>query len=334
MKARRVLVFVSTAALVAACGSRTGLLVPSTREAGADATEEPATDATDATEEPDAIADAASEPDAVEEDVFVPPDGPDLCPDAGSTLIYVISSQNVLMAFNPPTATFTTIGTLRCPDPDPTSQPFSMAVDRLGTAYVVFSPSGNLFRVSTKTAACAPTAYVPQTGAFNVFGMGYSANVEDGGDGGETLYIAGDPGFGAGMPGPSVLASLDTTTFQINPVGSFSPPITGPELTGTGSGQLYGFYAPNDSVPPSFIDAIDKTTARIQSSTILPGVTPGGGWAFGFWGGDFYTFTAPGGLGTPSVVTRYRPSDGTIVQVGGTPVTIVGAGVSTCAPQM
>jgi hypothetical protein len=49
---------------------------------------------------------------------------------------------------------------------------------------------------------------------------------------------------------------------------------------------------------------------------------------------DFYTFTAPQGRSTSSVVTRYRPSDGTIVQVASTPgLTIMGAGVSTCAPE-
>jgi hypothetical protein len=65
----------------------------------------------------------------------------------------------------------------------------------------------------------------------------------------------------------------------------------------------------------------------------LPSVFEGTGWAFGFWGGDFYTFTAPDG--TTSVITRYRPSDQSIVVVGMAPfgVQLVGAGVSTCAPQ-
>jgi hypothetical protein len=45
--------------------------------------------------------------------------------------------------------------------------------------------------------------------------------------------------------------------------------------------------------------------------------------------GDFYLFTAPGGS---SIVTRFRPSDGSLVQVATLSQTIVGAGVSTCAP--
>jgi hypothetical protein len=64
----------------------------------------------------------------------------------------------------------------------------------------------------------------------------------------------------------------------------------------------------------------------------LPGVDIAGGWAFAFWGGDFYTFTAPGD--TSTVVQRFRPSDGTVVQVASLSLVVVGAGVSTCAPQM
>ena len=64
-----------------------------------------------------------------------------------------------------------------------------MAVDRTGIAYVVFSPSGELFRVSTATAACEPTPFVSGQGGFSsTFGMGFSGDT----DGGETLYVAGD----------------------------------------------------------------------------------------------------------------------------------------------
>jgi hypothetical protein len=68
----------------------------------------------------------------------------------------------------------------------------------------------------------------------------------------------------------------------------------------------------------------------VTNSSSLPGVSQGSGWAFAFWGGNFYTFTAPGGS---TVVTRFDPNDGSIVQVAQTSDVIVGAGVSTCAPQ-
>ena len=79
------------------------------------------------------------------------------CPDADATLVYLVSAQNELFSFYPPTVTFTSIGTLVCPA-RPNETPFSMAVDRKGKAYVVFT-DGNLFQVSTSTAACIATPF-------------------------------------------------------------------------------------------------------------------------------------------------------------------------------
>ena len=97
------------------------------------------------------------------------------CPDAGATLIYVIGLSNTLYSFDPSSASFTPVGTIACPDPE---TPFSMAVDREGVAYVLFS-SGNLYRVSTKTAACTPTPYKGTPGLL--FGMGFVANTAEAG---------------------------------------------------------------------------------------------------------------------------------------------------------
>jgi hypothetical protein len=342
MKTRRVLLFLSTACLAGACGSRTGLLVPVHQDAGgADAT-------SDAIEEGDASEDVAEESEPDVQDVFIPPDGPDICPDAGSTVIYVVAfnandmMDAVLMSFYPPTATFTTIGPLNCPDPG--GSPFSMAVSRQGVAYVVYTPDGNLFRVSTKTAQCGPTPFTPiPTGnpmiPFLTFGMGFAADVGDAGlssEGGETLYLAGDTFDPNDNALPVVLRSLDTTTFQTRIIGTVNPPIILSELTGTGGGQLYGFFPLGqlDTDPPAAIGQIDKTSARLLSSVTLPSaVNIMTGWAFAFWGGDFYTFTAPDM--TDTIVQRYRPSDGTVVTVATVPGLVIdGAGVSTCAPQM
>jgi hypothetical protein len=329
MRTCRRLLFASLVAAVAgvtACGSRTGLLVP---------VDESPTDASVDVHHPDAARDATEE-DVVEDDGLpgidvAPPKVPNDCPDAASTLIYVIGEDNNLYSFYPPEAAFTLIGTIACPVVTPGDEPFSMAVDRNGIAYVVFSNQtpgngglgGELFRVSTATAACEPTPYViDQSPDFHTFGMGFSGNADGTG---ETLYVAGDP-VALGST-PSQLGSLDTTTYKLTVLGTFDPPITGGELTGTGAGDLFTFYATTDG---SAIGQIDKTTAAIVGQSDLPGVDQGEGWAFAFWGGDFYTFTAASGN---SVVTRYRPADGTIVQVAQAGSVIVGAGVSTCAPQ-
>jgi hypothetical protein len=135
------------------------------------------------------------------------------------------------------------------------------------------------------------------------------------------------------------LASLDTSTFVLSAIGDFTPNppgVPGAELTGTGDGRLYAF-SPNQpgSNEPSFIAQIDPSSAAILGVDVLPDIVAGAGWAFGFWGGDFYTFT-----GTPSgargtVVNRFDPAilNQTTVVARITDDTIVGAGVSTCAPQ-
>jgi hypothetical protein len=174
--------------------------------------------------------------------------------------------------------------------------------------------------------------------------MGFAANIgidggilDDGGDAGdgvETLYLAGNPGGVVGTE-PVVLGSMDTTTFAVTTVGTVAPSIYASELTGTGGGQLFGFYMTGPGVTAAAIGEIDRTTGQLVAMNDLPGVAIAGGWAFAFWGGDFYTFTAPAGPGTDTVVQRFRPSDGSVVQVATiSGLTVVGAGVSTCAPQM
>jgi hypothetical protein len=331
MRTRRRLLFALIVALVAACGSRTGLVLPFDEDA--------ATPTVDAAPDHRHYFDVSPvEEDALEEDTLPPidvtpppPDAPNDCPDASATLIYVIANSNNLYSFNPPAGAFKLIGTIACPTTIPGEAPFSMAVDRNGIAYVVFSVNassgggGELFRVSTATAACQATGFVPgQHGFSHTFGMAFS---KDATGTGETLYVAADA--------TPTLATIDVQHgYTLNVVGPFNPAITEAELTGTGAGDLFGFWAPGGpGGSNSAIVQIDKATAAVTGSSPLPGVSQGSGWAFGFWGGDFYTFTSP--TGQDSDVTRFRPSDGSITVVAHSPAgeVIVGAGVSTCAPQ-
>jgi hypothetical protein len=342
------LIFVSIATLVAACGSRTGLLVPLPEEDAAPGKDALAEDATrDADAAPDSSRDVTVEDSPldrfVEEDALPPldvrpppPDAFNACPDAGSTFVYVITQTNNLYSFYPPTAAFTLIGTIACPTTIAGENPFSMGVDRKGIAYIVFSSSdatgneigGELFRVSTATAACLPTGFtIGQQGFARTFGMGFSA---DESDAGESLYVASDD-----INTPQ-LGMIDVTNFALHVVGDFNPPITQSELTGTGAGGLFGFWNPRDStgnpLANSAIVQIDKATAEVTNSSTLVGLQQGNGWAFAFWGGAFYLFTGDLSTGNTSVVTRYDPGPGTLTQVGGLDDLIVGAGVSTCAP--
>ncbi len=347
------------------CGSRTGLFVADelpdeAPEAGLDASDATIPDDAGSDAPPDvapdgsvdARADAAAdaEPDVTVDaiadavvDVIPPIDvgrpRPVACPEAGAaaTLIYLVTTQNDLWSFYPPSLSFTRIGHIDCPS---TGTPFSMAVDQTGIAYVVYD-DGHLFRVSTATAHCQATPFMVDQEQFQTFGMGYSQNPSGTG---ETLYVASDEDPDSGIP--ARLGLIDTTAFAVHTIGAFQPQLVNAELTGTGAGDLFAFYSLNPtpvgsaaSGPPSAIGQIDKTNGRLLGQTVLSGVAQGCAWAFAFWGGDFYEFVAPPGAAQTcgglvlSVVWRYRPSDGTQMEIAKFGETIVGAGVSTCAPQ-
>jgi hypothetical protein len=254
-----------------------------------------------------------------------PPDAATRCADAGATLIYLMTSSSALLSYDPASGAFVTIGTVACNSP---GVPNSMAVDQAGIAYVNFN-SGAIFRVSTATASCDPTPHLVEPGTLpKQFGMAFVSNTPSMGD---TLFIAGDTGLDAGDIVP--LATVDTTSFAVSLLGDFPSFVAAPELTGTGAGDLFAFYrSATDPNGSSAIGQVDKKTGAIVAETPLPGVVQGGGWAFAFWGGDFYTFTEPV-LPGGTIVQRFRPSDGSIDVVGSLGDVVVGAGVSTCAPQ-
>jgi len=234
--------------------------------------------------------------------------------------IFVISEENTLYSFHPPTLQFKPLGTLACPTDGAT--PTSMAVDRHGTAWVRHS-DGSIWKVSTRDLSCSPTRYTAPdvSAAFFKFGMGFSSSAK--GSTTEELFLADSRGAGLGR--------LDTSTLQVSFVGPFTGGLAGraAELTGTGDGKLYGFFV----TEPAQVAEISKRTGEILSATELPGVSAGDAWAFSFYGGDFYIYTSdPNRLGG-SDVTRYRPRDGTLALVRSkVGFKIVGAGVSTCAP--
>jgi hypothetical protein len=250
------------------------------------------------------------------------------CPDADATLVYVVTDNNELYSYYPTDGSFKLISLIACPtSPGSGATPFSMAVDRRGVAYVTFTDN-LLYRVSTATGACIGTSFQADQSGFREFGMGYATNAAGPT---ETLFVAGtadNRGSGSMSPG---LGRIDTNTFILTKIGDFVPDIERAELTGTGDGRLFAFYTKGvANGPPSFIGEIDTTSGHVIAETSFPTVDQGNGWAFAFWGGDFYMFTGPPSGG--SDVTRYRPSDNSVTVVGTLPSRIVGAGVSTCAP--
>lgn len=243
------------------------------------------------------------------------------CPDADATFVYVVTQQNELFSFYPPDLSFKLIGNLVCPSGGAT--PFSMAVDRRGVAYVLYN-DGQLYRVSTATAACVPTTFAVAQDGFTTFGMGFASDV---GGAAEKLYVT-DNDFDGQLRG---LGAIDTTTFKLGFIGSFGTQMKRSELTGTGDGRLFSFWPDTNGFGPSHLSELSKTTGQIIAQTNLLVGEANDAFAFAFWGGDFWIFTSTGG---PSDVHRYRPLDDTTTTPTTHPSTIVGAGVSTCAPQL
>jgi hypothetical protein len=297
--------------LVVACGARTELLAPEPEDAA-----DVRADHHDAMVEEDVVSEDVLPPIDQFTDSIIPTD----CPDAGSTLVYIISSQNELFSFYPPTLAFTKIGTIACPVMNGAT-PYSMAVNRTGTAYSVFT-DGNLWQISTANAACKATSYTPAVKGtpFYNFGMGYAGDMTS-----ESLYVA-DASFNADSLG---LATVDTKTFTRSFIGMFSPPLPRCELTGTGDGRLFAFCL-HTSGSGSLIAEVDRTNAKVIAENNLTVGTSQDAFAYAFWGGFFWIFTAPGGTTT---VTKYDPAMMTEATATTLSSTIVGAGVSTCAPQ-
>ncbi|HVY49234.1 MAG TPA: hypothetical protein VHB21_25260 [Minicystis sp.] len=245
------------------------------------------------------------------------------CQDQGVTYIYVVTDTKLLFAFDPQAGAFSPRGAITCPDMDGA---FSMAVNRSGVGLVEFedavSKKNRIFRVDMKNGGCSETPYVPAP-PFVGFGMGYSADTSDAG---ETLFVAtGEP---AGTV-PDRLGVLDPHTLEITPVAPFSKQLGGVELTGTGDGRLFAFGI-DQTIDGSHLAEIDRETAEVLSDKVLPFGQGTNAWAFGFWGGSFYFFTA---TGATSTVTKFDPEAKTLKHVGKAPGRIVGAGVSTCAPE-
>lgn len=157
--------------------------------------------------------------------------------------------------------------------------------------------------------------------------MGFVSDAE--GSEKETLFVAGGSYSNQNVAN---LASIDASTLKLSKIAGLS--LSGqssPELSGTGKGELYGYY-PGGS---PFIGQIDKASAGVLRRWTLSsmGSSPSA-WAFAHWGGRFYMFiTANVGVSTRSMVYEFDPATGKAVEIKtSASYRIVGAGVSTCAP--
>ena len=313
---RRTRLFVAAAALFVpalvtgaftSCGARSELYIdsaePEEEDAGPDVVDAP----------PD-IVDAP--PDIVDAPPDVPEDALPIC-DPEVLYIYLVTSETDLYRYRPDTGVFSLVGNLSCPG---AGSPFSMGVARTGIAQVVYN-DGSLYRVDTKDASCEFTDWIPGTGGFTTFGMGYAIDDDKMG---ETLHVA-EINFQDISKG---LATIDTKTYELGYIGPFSqnPGLT-LEMTSSDDGFLYGYFLKSDGTGGA-IAQIDKHTADVKVIAEMSAGVSSSALAFAYWGGDFYVFTSEGNSVT--TVTQYKPSTGTESVVATLNRTVVGAGVSTC----
>ena len=257
-----------------------------------------------------------------------------------ATLVYVLATDNSLWSFDPPTKAFTSLFTLDCPTPSDGNlwAPNSMAVDRNVVAWVNYVGSdpilgtdaaGLVFKVDINAHTCEPTPAVTLPSAkWYRLGMGYAADTAGGTA--ETLYVTGT---GTGTSGKSPGLGKISSANALVPIAQFSGDavLTGQsaELTGTGDAKLYGFF----TTSPVRVAELDTASAAVIDDLPVSGVPSPMAWAFSFWGGAFYLYTSEDGTSN-STVTRFDPTTKAVDTSYNltSPMVIVGAGVSTCAP--
>lgn len=261
----------------------------------------------------------------------------DNCSEA-SKLVYVVDNNGTMSQFDPATKTFKDLGPLNCSAPSGYTT-FSMGVDRNATAYVLFVKAdtitgdpidSKLYRVDTTASGlpCTATTFTPNP-AMKEFGMGFSTDAAGGST--DKLYIAGSND--ASTTSNAMLATLDVGSMAVTmiPGGTIQG---SPELTGNANAELWGFF-PDPTNPK--IQGINKASGAAIAPAPLPSQLRGqpSGWAFAFYGGDYWIFLSKvDGLGIETPTSVYQVSPTGMLK-STTPTTnrkIVGAGVSTCAP--
>jgi hypothetical protein len=240
-------------------------------------------------------------------------------------LVYVVTEERELYSFDPPSNRFNLIANVDCANG---SYANSMAVDRSGNAWINYG-DGSVWKVSTKAPGCIATGFVPNQQGVGLFGMGFSAKAPGSND--EQLFICDLSGGGLGF--------IDLSTMTLQRFGPFTGSMAGrnAELTGTGDARLFGFFAgsPLGDAGSASVAQLDPNAVAATQQWMLPAIDTGSDWAFSFWGGDFYLYTADKYDQTNpyTTVTRYRPSDGSLTVLDTSlGFRIVGAGSSTCAP--
>jgi hypothetical protein len=278
-------------------------------------------------------------PDAVEEPgLELPPFARPACSREAASAIHLIDDEARLYRFTPEDLAIQSMGEIYCPvvggGPHNPLGPMSMSVDRSAVAWVLYT-NGKIYLASLEGEDCIETAFIPNQHGFDTFGMGFAAD----GPESETETLFAMTGSYDDAEGDHELGWIDTVTLDLEPIG---PGPGRAELTGNGLGELWGLFPRSE---PMSIHQLSRDTGETLQSyefTIdrseLPECTqdvclaPPTAWDFAFWGGRFYLFIEFQEAPSTNVYV-FTPSTGELSEVlTDIGFTVVGAGVSTCAP--
>lgn len=238
----------------------------------------------------------------------------------GTKLVYLVDNNRKLYIFFPTAKKFSYLGMLSCPV---SGSPYSMAVRRDGTAFVLYAhfnaneyTCDGLGMLDVKTLKCQKvTSFSCSTTKHQSFGMGY---VVTGANGAEELFI--------GTSGQT-LATLDPAAGKLKVISTL--PSAAPEFAGNAGGELWGFFP---RVSPARVHRIDAKTGKVLvTHKLSPFSQPwAGSYAFAMYQNVFYVFYGYD-HGTSTNVYRLTKGGKLSLYINNTGLNIVGAGVSTCA---
>lgn len=247
---------------------------------------------------------------------------------AGAELVYVIDRNQRLVRFDPRDLSFTDVGAIGCASSG--TRPFSMSVDRDARAWVLFSDY-QIRRVSTADGSCESDT-LSLAAPFEQYGMGFTASGDD-----EVLYVSGGTFIDLLEGSPSRPAQLGRYVPATGATTMVGPLANWPELSGNADGELFAFYPPGPFDAPARIVEVDPATATERRAFELTDMVGDfdRSYAFAYWGGRLWVFIKPSAQ-TGSEVWRFDlppEGDGSITKVvEDARLTVVGAGVSICAP--
>lgn len=201
-------------------------------------------------------------------------------PGLHGALIYLLSQDAELWTFDPLTlVTEHVVGPVCATDDDP----YSMAIDAEGRAYVLFARTRRVLTIDVNAlAACEDSGYLPTERELPLFGMSFLRRA----DGCATLFALSYSGEGPFREAPGIgrLARIDGDPLRATILAPTD--FDGGELAGTGDGRLFAFAG-----DPSKLVEYDPDDGAVLSVLPLEGLPKTNASAFAFFGGDVWFFT-------------------------------------------